>query len=92
MEGDAEELRTLLEQMVVQILKKNKLAEQGAQPIYVEQNHRPQLLYTEEDRALVSEAWSMTAAHRSDLAGRQTQAVALPDRPNIIDLLHKEEG
>ena len=79
--------------MVVQVLKKKKLAEQGAQPIYVEQNHRPQLLYTEEDRALMNEAWSMTAAHRDDLAGRQTQAVpvALPDRPSIMELLRREE-
>jgi len=52
-----------------QILKKKKLREQGKAAIYVEQNHRPQLLYTVEDRELMEEAWAMTAAHRDDLTG-----------------------
>ena len=70
--------------MQVQVLKKKKLKEEGAQPIYVEQNHRAQLLYTEEDRALMQEAWELTAAHREDLARHPGNPQAVPamlDRP-----------
>ena len=68
----------------VQVLKKKKLKEEGAQPIYVEQDHRAQLLYTEEDRALMQEAWELTAAHREDLARHPVIPQAAPavlDRP-----------
>ena len=50
--------------MLMQVLKKQKLREQGAAPIYVEQLARAQLLYTEEDRALFERAWAMSEAHR----------------------------
>ena len=72
------------------MLKKKRLKEEGAQPIYVEQNHRAQLLYTEDDRALMQEAWELTAAHREDLAGRPGNPQAAPmvqDRPNVLDML-----
>ena len=46
--------------MQVQVLKKKKLMEEGRVAVYVEQNHRPQLLYTEEDRGLMEEAWELT--------------------------------
>jgi hypothetical protein len=55
--------------MQVQVLKKRKLKEDCAQGIYVEQNHRQQLFYTEDDRPLMEEAWALTEAHREDLAG-----------------------
>ena len=55
--------------MQVQMLKKRKLKEDCAQGIYVEQNHRQQLFYTEDDRPLMEEAWALTEAHREDLAG-----------------------
>ena len=48
--------------MQVQVLKKRKLQEDGVQGIYVEQNHRPQLLYTVADRGLMEEAWELTTA------------------------------
>ena len=80
--------------MQVQVLKKKKLKEEGAQPIYVEQNHRAQLLYTEEDRALMQEAWELTAAHREDIArhpGIPQAAPAVLDRPrrglSVMDML-----
>jgi hypothetical protein len=76
---------------VVQILKKQKLKEDGARPIFVEQNHRGQLLYTVEDRPLMAQAWELTTAHREDLAGvRQASVRALsaaPSRPSVMDLL-----
>ena len=50
--------------------QEKKLREEGKAAIYIEQNHRPQLLYTEEDRELMEEAWALTTAHREDLAGR----------------------
>jgi len=54
----------------------------------VEQNNRPQLLYTEEDRAPMQEAWELAAAHREDLAGRCPQvAPAVLDKPSVMDLL-----
>ena len=80
--------------MQVQVLKKKKLKEEGAQPTYIEQNHRAQLLYTEEDRALMQEAWELTAAHREDIArhpGIPQAAPAVLDRPrrglSVMDML-----
>ena len=78
--------------MQVQVLKKRKLKADGARGYYVEQNHRPQLLYTEEDRPLMEEAWALTEAHREDLAGvRQASALALPavssSRASVVDML-----
>ena len=64
--------------MIVQVLKKKKLREEGRAAVYVEQNHRPQLLYTEEDRGLMEEAWGLTTAHREDLAGRPGNPQAAP--------------
>ena len=81
--------------MQVQVLKKKKLREEGKAAVYIEQNHRPQLLYTEEDRPLMQEAWDLTAAHREDLIGRQgnpQDAPALldqPERPSVMDLLQR---
>ena len=46
--------------MQVQVLKKKKLKEEGKAAMYIEQSHRPQLLYTEEDRGLMEEAWELT--------------------------------
>ena len=77
--------------MQVQVLKKKKLREEGKAAVYIEQNHRPQLLYTEEDRSLMEEAWELTAAHREDLAGRpanpQVEALAMQNRPTVMDML-----
>ena len=63
--------------MPAQVLKKNKLKEEGRPAVYIEQNQRPQLLYTEDDRELMEEAWAMTTAHREDLVSR-SPAAALP--------------
>ena len=71
---------------VVQVLKKKKLREDGAQPIYVEQNHRAQLFYTEGDRQMMEEAWELTAAHREDLAGLPGREVPA-DRRSVLDML-----
>ena len=79
--------------MQVQVLKKKRLKDEGAQAVYVEQNHRAQLLYTEDDRAVMQEAWVLTAAHREDLAGRQCTpqaAPALQDRPSVMDMLRRD--
>ena len=63
--------------------------------MYIEQNHRPQLRYTEEDRGLMEEAWELTTAHREDLAGRPGNPQAAPmlqgrqDRPNVMDMLRR---
>ena len=76
--------------MTVQVLKKKKLREEGKAAVYVEQNHRPQLMYTEEDRCVFEEAWEMTTAHREDLAGRPGNPQAAPavvDRPSVLDML-----
>ena len=70
----------------VQILKKKKLREEGKSAIYVEQNHRAQLLYTAEDREIMQEAWELTTAHREDLVGRPANSQE-QNRPNIMDLL-----
>ena len=81
--------------MITQVMKKKRLSDEGALPIFVEQNGRPQLLYTEHDRPLLEEAWELTAAHRVELAGRfGTQQLApladrLPERPTVIDLLQR---
>ncbi len=56
--------------MLVQVLKKKKLKDEGRPAVYVEQNARPQLLYTEDDRELMEEAWAMTTAHREDPVSR----------------------
>ena len=80
--------------MQVQVLKKKKLKEEGRAALYIEQNHRPQLLYTEEDRGLMEEAWELTAAHREDLAGRPGNPQAAPmlqDRPSVLDMLRGRE-
>ena len=74
--------------MQVQVLKKNKLKEQGQTAIYVEQSSRPQLLYTDEDRPLMEEAWTLTAAHREDLTARYGNPPQLPvahDAPAVLD-------
>ena len=76
--------------MQVQVLKKKKLKDEGRAAVYIEQNHRPQLLYTEEDRGLMEEAWELTTAHREDLAGRLGNPQAAPmlqDRPSVMDML-----
>ena len=58
--------------------------------MYVEQNHRAQLLYTEDDRALMEQAWELTEAHREDLAGRNAEPPAAVDgRPSVIALLQR---
>ena len=75
--------------MVMQVLKKKQLKDSGDQPIYVEQNHRPQLLYTENDRALMENAWALSAAHRESLSGSSQARVALADRQSVLDLLCK---
>ena len=77
--------------MLVQILKKNRLKLQGQPPVYVEQNHRPQLLYTEADRDLMEEAWQLTSAHREDLVqcqgNPQGKALVAHDKPSVMDML-----
>jgi len=76
--------------IIAQVLKKRKLKDIGAQPTYVEQNHRPQIWYNEGDRALLQDAWELTAAHREDLVGRRPGApprVALRDGPSVMDML-----
>ena len=79
--------------MITQVMKKKRLRDEGAQPVYVEQNQRAQLLYTEADRELMQVAWELTTAHRLELAaraGNPQDAPALvdrPDRPSVMDLL-----
>ena len=79
--------------MQVQVLKKKKLKEESRAAVYIEQNHRPQLLYTEEDREIMEAAWELTTAHREDLAGRPGNPQAAPmlqgrqDRQNVMDML-----
>ena len=77
--------------MLPQILKKKKLREEGATAVYIEQNHRPQLFYTEADRPLMEEAWHITAARRDELIWRLASprygvAVARP-RHTVLDML-----
>ena len=76
--------------MLTQVLKKKKLKDEGRQGMYVEQNHRAQILYAEEDRALMDQAWELTTAHREDLIGRsEPPAPAVQDRPSVLDLLQR---
>ena len=76
--------------MQVLILKKRKLGNDGRAAVYVEQNHRAQMLYTEEDRELMEEAWQLTAAHREDLTGRCAQP-AVQGRQSVLDMLRATE-
>ncbi len=76
--------------MQVQVLKKRQLKGQGQLDIFVEQNHRPQLYYTIQDRPLMEEAWALTEAHREDLAGRPGVQSHLPsERPSVLALLQR---
>ncbi len=75
--------------MLVQVLKKKQLKESGHAAVYVEQNHRPQLFYKVEDRAIMEEAWELTAAHREDLAGKRPVAPA-PIGQSVLALLRRE--
>ena len=75
--------------MVMQVLKKKQLKDSGDQPIYVEQNSRPQLLYTENDRALMENAWALSAAHRESLSGGPRVAIADSRPPSVLELLHR---
>ena len=79
----------------MQVLKKRKLKEEGEDAIYVEQNHRPQLFYTERDRYLMREAWDMISAHREDIVNRSGASPSAPPvrdnvRPSVIDMLQRE--
>ena len=81
--------------MQIQVLKKRKLKEGGGDPIYVEQNHRPQLFYTEHDRDLMQEAWEMISAHREDIVNRAGAStynvpVVAPAVPRVIALLQRQ--
>ena len=85
--------------MQVQVLKKRQLREQGKAAVFVEQNHRPQLHYTEEDKPLMEEAWEFTKAHREDLAGLAANPQDIPAlvdrrpcRPRVIDLLQRSRA
>ena len=76
--------------MVMQVLKKKRLTEEGVRPTYVEQNHRAQLLYTEEDRSLMEEAWELTTAHREELCGQLVpERPARTERPNVLESLRR---
>ena len=76
--------------MLMQVLKKKRLAEEGVRPTYVEQNHRAQLLYTDEDRALMEEAWGLTTAYREELCGQLApRRPARTERPNVLELLRR---
>ena len=81
--------------MLVQVLKKKKLKEEGGSAVYVEQNHRPQLLYTTEDREIMEHAWELTTAHREDLAGcsgnPQRAASVVRNGPSVLDMLRALE-
>ena len=79
--------------MLVQVLKKKKLKEDGRAAVYVEQNHRAQMLYVDDDRDLMEQAWELTTAHREDLMGRsEPPAPAVQDRPSVLDLLQRTPG
>ena len=76
--------------MLTQVLKKKRLAEEGVRPTYVEQNHRAQLLYTEEDRGMMEEAWALTTAHREELCGQlASERPTRTERPNVLELLRR---
>ena len=80
--------------MLAQVLKKQKLREEGKPAVYVEQNHRPQILYTEADRPLMEEAWHMAAAHRDDLIGRHAapryDVAVVRRRQTVMDMLCRD--
>ena len=79
--------------ILTQVLKKKKLRDEGRPGTYVEQNHRAQMLYTEDDRELMEQAWELAAAHREDLMGRsEPPAPAVQDRPSVIALLQRASG
>ena len=81
--------------IIAQVLKKQKLRAEGMQPTYVEQNHRAQILYVEEDRDLLELAWAVSSAHRDELVSRLSspapaalpapQPAAAP--PSVLDML-----
>ncbi len=73
--------------MIVQVLKKKKLKEDGRVATWVEQNHRAQLLYTIEDKDLMQSAWEMTAAHREDLVSRSAAVAVPPPVPRVLAML-----
>ena len=77
--------------MLVQVLKKKKLKEEGRPAVYVEQNQRPQIFYTVDDRELMEEAWALTTAHREDLVSRSPApalpAPAPPAVPRVLAML-----
>ena len=76
--------------MLTQVLKKKKLKDEGRQGTYVEQNHRAQLLYTEEDRELMEQAWELAAAHREDLTGGcEPPAPVVQGTPSVLDMLRR---
>ena len=77
--------------MLTQVLKRKKLRGEGRQGVYVEQNPRAQMLYVEEDRELMEQAWELATAHREDLAGRcpQPPPAAIQDRLSVIALLQR---
>ena len=64
----------------------------------MEQNSRPQLLYTDEDRQLLEEAWTLTNAHREDLVGLSGISQDAPslvdrsERPTVMDMLQSARG
>ncbi len=74
--------------MQVQVLKKKQLKDKGKTAVYVEQNHRPQLYYTVEDKEIMESAWELTSAHREDLAGKSHHVVQR-DRPSVLSLLQR---
>ena len=67
--------------MLMQVLKKQRLREQGAVLIYVEQIARAQLFYTKDDCALFEQAWAMSAAHRDELVTRTQPAMPALSAP-----------
>ena len=73
--------------MLTQVLKKRKLKDEGRQGMYVEQNHRAQMLYTEDDRELMEQAWELATPHRESLCPQPPAAVQ--DRPSVIALLRR---
>ena len=75
--------------MQVQVLKKKRLRDEGKAAVYIEQNHRPQLFYKVEDRAIMEEAFFLTAAHREDLAGKRPVA-PVPIGKSVLALLRRE--
>ena len=52
-----------------------------------EQNGRPQLLYTEQDREILEAAWEMSAAHLEDLMGRAAAPAPAAEVPRVLAML-----